>query len=72
MKNEVNRALVAKKNVKYIVLGLLMSMTLSVNARMYPTRVPPKREIRNSIGRTIMPSCSFISSRVPTPLTTNG
>ena len=35
MKNEVNRALVAKKNVKYIVLGLLMSMTLSVNARMY-------------------------------------
>ena len=35
MKNEVNRALVAKKNIKYIVLGLLMSMTLSVNARMY-------------------------------------
>ena len=34
MKNEVNRALVAKKT-KYIVLGLLMSMTLSVNARMY-------------------------------------
>lgn len=34
MKNKVNRALVAKKT-KYIVLGLLMSMTLSVNARMY-------------------------------------
>lgn len=34
MKNEVNRALVAKKT-KYIVLGLLMSMTLSVNARVF-------------------------------------
>lgn len=34
MKNEVNRALVAKKT-KYIVLGLLMSMTLSVNARTF-------------------------------------
>ena len=35
MKNEVNRALVAKKATRYLFLGLLMTLALNVSARVF-------------------------------------
>ena len=37
MKNEVNRALVAKKATRYLFLGLLMTLALNVSARVFGT-----------------------------------